>query len=466
LILQEARRTGIDELAEIQKRVEVFSRITLREELMERHVRNLKPDEKEVDRLYKDFIKEWKMSSALFEKEDVAKEMEKAAREGKDFEAQVKKFVAEQKAKEGEVGKYFKDRELVPEIRAAILKMKTGEVSPVIPVKAGFAIFRLENVRFPENEEAKRLARMEALRRKQGEALQEYGKALRKKYVKVNQKVLDSISYDVDQPGFQKLQKDQRILAEIAGEKPITVGELTDALRQQLYHGVERALEGKRLNKKKNSTFEEMVHKRVFIKEALRLNIDKTENYQRKVREHEDSYVFGAFIKKAVAPDIRLHEAELEGYYKEHVKEFTYPEMIKFNSLAFLRREDAERAIANLRKGTDFQWLKANAEGQVEKNAQDLLDLEGKPLVTKELPEDMQKALSGARAGDFKLYGSSGGHSYVLAVQEVAPSKPRPFNEVRQEIAMKVFNEKLKKAVEDFADKLRALSNVKIFLKT
>jgi hypothetical protein len=139
--------------------------------------------------------------------------------------------------------------------------------------------------------------------------------------------------------------------------------------------------------------------------------------------------------------------------------------MIKFNSLAFLRREDAEGAIERLRKGTDFQWLKANAEGQVEKTAQDLLDFEGKPLMTKELPEDMQKVLSGIRAGDFKLYGSSGGYFYVLAVQDVAPSKPKPFNEVRQEIAMKVFNEKLKKAVEDFADKLRALSDVKIFLK-
>jgi parvulin-like peptidyl-prolyl isomerase len=466
LILQEARRTGLDELAEIKKRVEVFSRITLREELMERHIKNLKPDEKEVERLYREYVKEWKISSALFEKEDVAKEMEEAVRTGKDFEEQLRRFVAGGRTKESELGKYFKGRELAPEIRAAIEKMKIGEVGPVIRLKAGFVIFRLEDVRFPENEQGMALARAEALRRKQSDALQAYIEALKKKYVKVNQKVLDSINYDVDGPGFQKLLKDQRILAEIAGEKPITVGELTDALRQQLYHGVERALEGKRLNKRKSSTFDEMIHKRVLQKEALRLSIDKTESYQRKVREHEDSYVFGAYIKKAVAPDIKLKDAELEAYYKEHVKEFTYPEMIRINSLAFLKKEDAESAIEKLRKGTDFQWLKAHAEGQVERTAQGLLEFEGKPVLTKELPDDMQKVLSGARAGDFKLYGSSGGHFYVLAVQEVVSSKPKPFDEVRQEIAMKVFDEKLKKAVEDLADKLRALSEVKIFLKT
>lgn len=466
LILQEARRTGLDELAEIKKRVEVFSKITLREELMERHVKNLKPDEKEVGRLYQEYIREWKMSSVLFEKEDVAKEMEKAVRDGKDFKEQMKEFVTNGKAKESEAEKYFKGRELAPEIGAAIEKMKIGEMSPVVSLKAGFVIFKLEDVRFPENEEAKALARKEALRRRQNEALEEYEKTLRKKYVKVNQKVLDSISYNVKEPEFQKLVKDQRILAEIKGEKPITVGDLTDALRQHLYHGVERALEGKRLDKQKSLAFEEILHKRMLIKEALRLGIDKTESYQRKVREHEDSYVFGAYIKKAVAPDIKLEEAELEGYYKKHIKEFTYPEMIKINSLAFQRREDAERTIEKLRKGTDFQWLKANAEGQVEKTAQGLLDFDGKPLMTMELPEDMQKVLSGARTGDFKLYGSPRGYFYVLAVQDVVSSKPKPFNEVKQEISMKVFNEKLKKAVEDFADKLRALSDVKIFLKS
>lgn len=466
LILQEARRTGLDELAEIKKRVEVFSRVTLREELMERHIKSLKPDEKEVEKLYKDFVREWKMSSSVFENEDTVKEMEKAAREGKNFEELVKQFAANGKAKESEVGKYFKSRELAPEIRAAIEKMKIGEVSPVIRLKAGFVIFRLEDVRFPENEEGKALARAEALRRKQQEALQAYQKALIKKYVKVNQKVLDSVDYDVTGPEFQRLSKDQRILAEIKGEKPITVGELTEALRQQLYHGVELALEGKRLNKRKSMVFEEMLHKRVLQKEALLLGVDKTDGYQRKVREYENSFVFGAFIEKAIAPDIKLKDADLQAYYKEHVKEFTYPEMIKINSLAFLRKEDAEGAIEKLRKGTDLQWLKAHAEGQVEKTAQGLLEFEGKPLLTKELPDDVQKVLSGARAGDFKLYGGSVGYFYVLAVQEVVPSKPKPFDEVRQDIAMKIFNDRLKKAVEDLADKLRALSEVKIFLKT
>ena len=43
--------------------------------------------------------------------------------------------------------------------------------------------------------------------------------------------------------------------------------------------------------------------------------------------------------------------------------------------------------------------------------------------------------------------------------------RPQPYAEAREEIAKKIYNEKLTKAVEDYADKLRAVSEVKIYSK-
>ena len=465
LIVQEGKRAGLDELSEIKQRVDVFSRVTLRDELMARQVKNIKPDPKEVEKLYKDSVKEVKLTSVLFEKEDVANKMQKAITEGKNFDEMLKTFVADGTAKESEVGKYLKNRELLPEIAAAIGKMKVGEVSPVIRLKTGFVVLRLEGLRYPEDKEAKEQAKQEALKHKQKEVLGKYDDGLRKKYAKVNQKVLDQLDFESKEPGFQNLSKDQRIVAEIKGEKPITVGELTDHIRQQLYHGVERAIESKRINKKKGQVLDEMIHKRAFMKEALRLGIDKTGSYKAKVREHEDSLVFGAYVQKAVVPEVKLQEKELESYYNEHINDFTYPEMMKIESLAFKQRKNAEEAIENLRKGAELRWVKDHAEGQMDKNAEGVMNFEGKLLTVKDFSEDLQKAVSGARSGDYKLYGSSTGHFYVLAIQEVVPSKPQPYTEVRGEVAKKVYNEKLKKAIEDLADKLRALSDVKIYLK-
>jgi hypothetical protein len=465
LLIQEARRMGLDELKELKERVNVFSRVALRDELIERRIKDLKPDEKEAEKLYRESIKEFKIKSILFEKEENAKLMEKPLKEGKAFDETLKKFLADKTGKGNEEGSYLKSKDLLPEIAVAISKMKIGSISPITRIKSGFTIFKLEDIRFPEDPEAREKARVEALRQKQKEAVIRYDKALRAKYTKINGPLLKSLDFESKEPGFDKLLKDKRAVAEIKGEKPITVGEFAEFMKQQLYHGVERAVEAKRLNRKKDKTLEEMLDKRVLKKEALLLGIDKTESYKNKVKEYEDSIVFGAFIQKAVTPDVKLKEEDLKAYYDGHIKEFIYPEMMKITSLVFGKRDDAEKAIINLRKGTDFQWVKANAEGQLDRNTKSVLDFDGRLLTTKDLTEEIRKAISGAKAGDFKLYESPQSHYYVLYIQEVVPSKPQPYAEVREKIARKVYDDKLKKAVEEYADKLRAASDVKVYLK-
>jgi parvulin-like peptidyl-prolyl isomerase len=465
LIIQEARRMGLDELKELKERVDVFSRVALRDELIERHVKNVKPDEKEVGEAYRESIKELKVKSILFEKEEDAKGMENALKAGKDFDETARNFEADKKGKVSEERDYLKYRGLLPEIGGAVSGMKIGSVSPVIRIRSGFVIFKLEDIRFPDDPLVKERLRLEILGKKQKEAFAKYDKTLRTKYAKVNEVLLESLDFDSKEPGFEKLLKDKRVVAEIKGEKPITVGDLTDYMRQQLFHGVERAVEAKRLNKRKNQILEEMLHKRVLGKEALRLGIDKTEDYKNKVKEYENSLVFGAFIQKAVVPDVKLKEEELKAHYDQHIKDYTYPEMMKMSSLVFEKREGAEKAILALRKGTDFQWVKANAEGQLDRNTQGILDLDGRLLITRDLPEELRKVISGAKAGDFRLYQSAENYFYVLYIQEVVPSRPQPYEEAREKVAQKVYDDKLKRAVEDYADQLRAVSDVKVYLQ-
>ena len=466
LIVQEAKRIGLDELPEIKNMVDAFSKVVLREELMERRVKDIRVNEMEVEKLYKESIKEWKISSLLFEKEDAAKKMAEEVKAGKNFDELSRQLVAEGKVKRGEQGEWLKVKDINPQVVNVVSKMKVGSVSPIIPIKSGFVILRLEDVRYTEDPNAKKQAGDEALKRKKVQALKDYSNALIKQYAKVNQDVLNSLNYEAKTPGFEALLKDKRVVVEIRGESPVTVGELSQHLKMQFFHGIERAIEAKKLNSKKASALDEMVYKRVFRKEALRLGLNKTEGYKNKVKEYENSVLFGAFVNKVIVPDIKLKEEEITAYYHEHIKEYTMPEMMKINSLAFAKREDAEAAIEKLRKGTEFQWLAANAEGQIDKKTKGLLTFDGKLLLTtKDLPEGVQKAIHGARAGDFRLYESPDGNFYVLAILDVISSKPQPYEEAREIVARKVYDEKVKKAAEDYADKLKAVSVVKIYLK-
>ena len=465
LIVQEARRMGIDQLPELRKEMDAFARVTLREELIDKHVKTVRADEKEVEKRFKELVKEWKIKSIVFEKEENAKKMQDALTSGKGFDETQKKYLADKTGKGSEEGKYLRARDLFPEIVDVVSKMKVGAISPIIPIKSGFVILRLDDIRYPDPPGAKDEARRDVLGKKQIESLRAYEKMLREKYTRVRRDVLDRIDFESKEPGFEKLLNDKRVVVEVKGEAPITVGDLAQSVRQQLYHGVDRAVESKKLNSRKDEILDDIVHRRVFRKEALRLGLDKTQSYKNKVKEKEQSLIFSTFVQKVVAPDIKLNEEELKAYYSDHMKEFNTPEMMRVRGLVFSERRDAEETLEKLRKGSDFRWLQANTERQVDKNTQGVLDFDGKLLTLQDLPAGVQKAISGARPGDSRLYASPQGHFYALSVQEVVPSKPQPYNEVREGIAKKVYDDKLKKTFEEYANKLRALSEVKIYLK-
>jgi len=465
LVVQEARNIGLDKLAENKMMVDAFAREALREELAEKVMAGAKVDEKEVDKLYKEAVREWKVDAVLCDKEDDANRFEAELKTGKSFVELAKAFKADGRAKQIEEGIYLKPTDMDRQFARAVSGLTVGSNSSVVRTTSGFAVLKLEDVRYGDDPEEKEKARQAVLERSKRERLKAYNESLKKKFVTVKQDVLDSVDYEAPSPGFDALLKDSRVVAEIRGDKAVTVGEITEQLRYQFFHGLDRAVERKRLNARKGVTLEGIIHRRLFRREALRQGLDKTESYRGKLRDYEAGLLFEAFIRKVIQPDLKLTEAEVKAYYDAHAKEYSAPEMMRIRSLAFRRRGDAESVIEKLKEGAEFQWLAAHAEGQVEGNAKGVWSFDGKPVMTQDLPEGMQKALARARVGDVRLYASGDGYFYALAIQDVIPSKPQPYEEARQTLAQRVMNDKVKKAVEEYAGKLRSASDVKVYLK-
>jgi parvulin-like peptidyl-prolyl isomerase len=466
LIIQEAKNIGLDKLSDIKQMVDAFSREALRGELAAKVTKDVKADEQEVERLYKASVKEWKVSAVLCEKEEDAKQMEKELQSGRDFSEVAKEFAAAQKAKPGEDGVYLKAKDADSQFEKILSAMAVGSVSPSIQTKSGYVFVRLEDVRIAEDPEEREKVRQELLTNGRKESLKAFDEALKKKSVKIYRDVLASVDYEAPKPSFEALLKDARVVAEIKGEKPITVGEMTEEMKFQFYHGVEAAAERKKLNARKDQVLEGMLHRKLFRKEALRQGLDKTESYKNKVREYETGLLFGAFMNKVIDPEVKLKEDEVKVYYNDHLKEYTTPEMMRIQGLVFAKRGDAENAVEKLKEGAEFQWLSAHAEGQVDKDSKGVLPFEGKLITTADLPEGARKAIAGARTGDVRLYASPEGHFYAMAIQDVVPPKPQPYEEARKSIAEKIFAEKEKKALEEYADKLRSVSDVKVYLKS
>jgi parvulin-like peptidyl-prolyl isomerase len=471
LILQEAHNIGLDDLTEVKENLEAFRQQALRGGLLSRQVQGVRPDDKKVEKVYRESIRELKIRSVLFEKEEDAKRAEEEIRSGADFDNVMRRSVSEGKARGGEEGSFVKAKNLLPEILEAVSKMKDGDTSAVLKVAAekkgetAFTILRLEGVRFPEDPAAREEAKSAVLKEQRLAAINKYTESLKKRDVKIHKETLDALDYESKDPGLDNLLKDSRVVAEIRGEKPIRVSDLSLALQQKFYHGVERAAEGKKVNKEKQEILNEMVLTRVLGKEALRKKIDRTPEYKTRFGEYRDEVLFGTFVQKVIYPGIKADDATDRKYYEEHGKNFVSPESMRIDDLAFGKREDAVDALEKLRGRAEFKWVKANAPGQIEgKSRQGVEPFGGQLHVVQNLPDGVPEAISGAGPENFRLYASPGGQFFVLYVQEVFPAKPVPFEDAKGWIREKVIQAELQKSVEEWVAKLRAASDIRIYL--
>jgi parvulin-like peptidyl-prolyl isomerase len=464
LIVKEATAMGLADAPEIRKQVEVTSREILREVLFARLTAGLTPDPAVVDRVYKDLVREWKTSALLFEDKAAAERARKEIAAGAAFDQVAARALSSKAARPNGDNDYHPKSAYLPQVAGALATLAAGQVSPVIQIPSGFVVLRVVDVRYPQNAEALAEARKQALVERQEKTLRAHEAALRRQYVTLHKAVLDSIDYEAPKPGLNALLKDKRVIADIKGSQPVTVADLTDYLRMQFFHGTDDPRERRRMNSLKGSALDAMIGRRLSNAEAVRIGIDRTPEYRERVRGYRDSLVFDAFVQKVIVPPNKMTETEVRKYYDTHLKEYSSPEMLRVRGLAFTRRAAAEDAARKLREGADFGWLSAHAEGQAPKGTDGLLTFDGRPLIVGSLPEGLRKALAGARAGESRLYASPEGPAYVLAVQGVVPPTPQPYEQVRDEIAKKLYNEKLKKAVAAYADRLRAQTKVETYL--
>jgi parvulin-like peptidyl-prolyl isomerase len=467
LVAQEAVNIGFDEEPQCKDALESNAKATLAVLLMDDLSKDVKAEPSEVEDYLKKTVEEWKITSVLFEKEDDAKTMEDAIKAGKPFDELAKKAVADKKAKGGGEGEYMKPKDMLPEIVSAASALSIGSVSPAIKLDSGknqrFAILKLLDKRYPETPEARMRAEQAVLESKKFRAINEYKKMLFSKYVTIKGRRVDGLDYDSPKANLQRLLADTTVLAEIKEGDPVTVGDLTRALADKFYHGLEEAAKQKRINEVKREVLNLVIERRLVRAEASRRGLDKSEKYRTPLRDYKNNFLFGMFIDKVVVPDIKIKEDDLQAYFQDHKQEYRYPEMMKMSGLAFGTKRDAGAALAKLKKGADINWVRANAEGLADTSDED--NPFGRSIMTtKSMPQDLRDVVAGARQGDFRIYPAPDGRFYVVAIQEIIPPRQQTFEEVKNGIQKKVFDIKLNGALEDWFSKLRAASEIKVYL--
>ncbi len=464
LITQEARNIGLDDLPEVASAVDSYRKDALKSVLFRQRLESVTPEPSRVEKLYRDAIHQVRIASVFVKKESDARELEAKVKATGDFAGPAAEWVAAGKAERGPDGQYLKAVDLVPAVQSVVATLAPGAIAPLIQVDKGYTLLRLEEVRDVESPEARRAAEAQALEQKQAEVRTEYAEALRQEYAKVNSAVLDGLDFEAKEPGMDKLLQDVRIVAEIKGGEPVTVKELAEAVRAKYFHGLERAIASKKVNPRVKGVLEDILTKRAVAREAKRLKLEESPAVRGMVREFEEGLLFDAFVRKAVDPSVRVTDEELKKYLAEHASEYTTPEMMRLEGLAYVKSEDAQSALRRLRQGTEVQWIRANTDGQVDpKKVPDLLEFPPGLVALPTLPDGLRSVLAGAGIGDLRLYEAPGGPFYVVRIREVVPPSTQPYEAVRDELAMQVFNAKRESSLAEWSKKLRAASEVEVY---
>lgn len=463
LIVMEAREMGFDEQEEVKQPLAAFKEVTLREKLQRSITKDVAPDALEVERAYRESVRTWKVRSLRLDKEEDAAQVKSLLAGGKTFVDVAKQLVSEKKAEGGSEAEILPPQQILPAVREALAPLEKGGLSAPVKLQKGFAVLFVEDVVYPDDPAKKAEAEQASIARKSGELLMAFRKELDRKYVKVDEALVRRLNFDSPKPGFPALLKDKRPVARIAGEAPITVADLAEAVGEKFFHGVDKPQLEKRVDKLKRPRLDGLIYKRVFTKEARVRKLDQSDEYLRAVDEYENSLLFGTFIQRVLVPDLSIQEKDLRAYYDAHRDEFTQAPLYRLDQIAFPDMKAAQRAAERLDKGTDFKWLKANAEGQLAPG-QRALDLEGQLLSAKGLPESLAAALASAHVGDHRLHQGPGGQAYLVLVVSRTDPELQPYDAAKGDIQKKLFSDGLNRAITEWAAKLRGAHKVETFI--
>jgi hypothetical protein len=242
------------------------------------------------------------------------------------------------------------------------------------------------------------------------------------------------------------------------------VADLTKEVASNFFHGIADPIKEHRVNKAKADTFDLVLGARLFAREARERQLDRRPEFRRRVEEFDRVLAFNTFLERVVVPEVKVTEADVQARYEARKGQLTTPQMYRLEGLGFASAAAAQAALDKLKTGTDLEWLRANGEGQLPPDAQQLA-FQGALLSVNGLPPSLVKALTGARNGELRRYATDDGtQHYVLRVADQVAPGAQPYGDVREKLAREVEAEGLAAAVREYAGKLRKVQRIDVLI--
>ena len=171
-------------------------------------------------------------------------------------------------------------------------------------------------------------------------------------------------------------------------------------------------------------------------------------------------------IQYEVRDKVSVGDAEVEAYYREHSSELAAPEQVTFREIVFLAEgrgaekalDEANQAVVRLRAGEDFAKLAGEKSEAASRDRGGLLG----PFRRGELNPEIEKVAFSLPVGQISDPIVTGHGAHVIRVESRAEARVPPLEEVREKITDRLEEERFRKNLTDYLQKLWAGADIEV----
>src|SRR4030043_2119143 len=332
LIIDDARRTGIDQYPEIKQAIQAYS---LRESVVRLHdeeiVKKVSVSEKDIADYYRINFERFTLGLIEVGSEEEAKDLLEQLKKGEDFKELARKYSTHISKKEG--GEIVLKRNSMPTyIDEAVLNLRPGEFSDVIKIANKYYIVKLiDRKEAPDEEFEKVRGGIERAIRKQKEEERsdEYLRRLRDRAaIKIDREILSAINVGGKTEEIDKWSKDKRPLAEVNG-LVLKVEDFIAMVTPPTRKSSEDILNG-------------WIDRNLVDHEALTRHYENSPDLKIMIYRYENQLLKNTFIKRIIIPKVIISDETLEDYYSNHQNSFIKPATYRIQLITVKTIDEAQ----------------------------------------------------------------------------------------------------------------------------
>lgn len=453
LLLDEARRMGLETDPAVQKRVRDYTVTLAVMRLYEEEVRakSAAGEEDLKNAFERDYV-----SLGLIEvaTEQEAEQVRQELMQGADFaELAEKRSTHISKTRKGAV--VYKRTALTPLLTELAAGLSGQEVSKPAEISGKWYLFMLQadeeavkknfetvlpNIRKDLNPKLKSERQEELLAR------------FRQKFpVSIDQQLLDSLDFEAMAARPDDWSSDSRALARV-GDLEVTVADFAKAA------DAKDQFTGRKIVRSREEIFTGLINTRLIDAEALSRGYDRTPEMAEQIRQFREAELRRHFFNAVIFPYLDLSEERQQEFYRMNPELFRTEPQYRFQQIRLKTEADARRTEASLKEGADFLWVAKSRLAPNETEA----DIATKWQKKSELPEQLRQTVDSLRPGDISPAIRVNDLFVIYRLIEKKDSEPRPYTAVKDTVRKSLFEQQHDALMDEAMSQLRGEAEITV----